>query len=325
MGFHQFFLRRLLQTVFTVWVVLTLMWILFRIVPGDPTMVFIGSGRLTPDDIQAMRQAWGLDRPLWEQYFSYLSNLVMGDFGISFQYRRPVLEVIWPMLQNTLILMAPGLTLAALAGIGVGAWLAWHQGTKRDSIVTVLSLIPRSVPVFMIGIIVLMVFAYWLQWFPIGGIRTPGFYPETPIQKIPGYDLAQHLALPVLAAFLYFVSDPLLIMRASMLEAKGEDFMKFARATGMPEKQLRRIARRNAVLPVITYIAIMVSFAFGGQVLLEVVFSWPGMGSLMVTAVSFQDYPVAQTAFFLMSVAVIVTNFFIDMLYAFLDPRISHA
>ncbi len=176
----------------------------------------------------------------------------------------------------------------------------------------------------MIGIVVLIIFAYWLQWFPIGGIRTPGFYPETAIESLPGYDLAQHLVLPVLAAFLYFVSDPLLIMRASMLEAKGEDYMKFAQATGMPENDLIGIARRNALLPVVTYIAIMVSFAFGGQVLLEVVFSWPGMGSLMVTAVSFQDYPVAQTSFFLMSLAVIFTNFLIDMLYAFLDPRIAH-
>jgi peptide/nickel transport system permease protein len=169
-----------------------------------------------------------------------------------------------------------------------------------------------------------MAFAYGLGWFPTAGMRTPAFIPETRLEQLPGYDLAIHMALPLLAAVIYFVTDPLMIMRTSMLEVAGDDFVTFARATGLPERRVRHLARRNAILPVLTYTAIMVSFAFGGQVLLEVVFSWPGMGRLMVSSVTQRDYPVAQAAFFFMAVVVIVLNLVLDMLYAVLDPRITY-
>src|SRR5690606_21528505 len=276
------------QSIVTIWVVISLMWNLFRIVPGDPTMVFVGSGRLSAEDMAVMRKAWGLDAPLWQQYFTYLENRIVGNVGTSVQFRQPVLDVILPALGNTLLLMAPALILAVLLGIFLGALLGWHRGSRFEKIGSLIAILPRSMPVFWIGILLLMIFAYGLKLFPAGGIRTPGFFPETWYQEIPFYDVGMHLILPVTAAVIYFISDPMLLMRSSLMEVKHEDYMTFAHATGLPERQLRQIAVRNAILPVVTYTAIMVSFAFGGQVLLEVVFSWPGMGRMMVTAVSFR-------------------------------------
>jgi peptide/nickel transport system permease protein len=324
MRFWPFLGRRLIQTVITLFAVVTLMWALFRLIPGDPTTVFLGAGELPPDAVAALRTSWGLDAPLWQQYLDYLRNLITGNLGLSFYYRRPVLEILLPMLWNTLVLMGFAVTAATLVGIAVGSWLGWRRGDKTEQIGTLLVLIPRALPIFWIGILLQMALAYGLGWFPIGGMRTPAFIPETRLEQLPGYDLAVHMVLPLLAAVIYFVTDPLMIMRTSMLEVAGDDFVTFARATGLPERRVRHLARRNAILPVLTYTAIMVSFAFGGQVLLEVVFSWPGMGRLMVSSVTQRDYPVAQAAFFFMAVVVIVLNLVIDMLYAVLDPRITY-
>ena len=324
MKFWPFLGRRLIQTAVTLFAVVTLMWGLFRLIPGDPTTVFLGSGELPPDAVETLRKSWGLDAPLWQQYLDYLRNLLTGNLGLSFYYRRPVLEILLPMLWNTILLMGFAVTAATLVGIAVGSWLGWRRGDKTEQVGTLLVLIPRALPIFWIGILLQMGFAYGLGWFPIGGMRTPAFIPETRLEQLPGYDVGVHMVLPLLAAVIYFVTDPLMIMRTSMLEVAGDDFVTFARATGLPERRVRHIARRNAILPVLTYTAIMVSFAFGGQVLLEVVFSWPGMGRLMVSSVTQRDYPVAQAAFFFMAVVVIVLNLVLDMLYAVLDPRITY-
>jgi peptide/nickel transport system permease protein len=324
MRFWPFLGRRLAQAVLTLFAVVTLMWGLFRLIPGDPTTVFLGAGELPPEAVEALRRSWGLDAPLWRQYLDYVQNLLTGNLGLSFYYRRPVLDVLVPMLWNSVLLMGVAVSLATVIGIVVGTWLGWKRGELSEEVGSLVVLIPRALPVFWIGILLQMVFAYGLGWLPIGGIRTPAFIPETAIQRLPGYDVALHMVLPVLTAVIYFVSDPLMIMRTSMLEVVGEDYLTFARARGLPERRIRRLARRNAILPVLTYTAIMVSFAFGGQVLLEVVFSWPGMGRLMVSSVAQRDYPVAQAAFFFMAVIVIALNLVLDVLYAFLDPRITY-
>jgi len=322
--FWPFLGRRLIQTAITLFAVVTLMWGLFRLVPGDPTTVFLGAGELPPDAVDALRRSWGLDAPLWRQYLDYVGNLVTGNLGLSFYYRRPVLDVLLPMLWNTLLLMGIAVVAATVIGITVGSWLGWRRGEAIEQLGTLAVLIPRALPVFWVAILLQMAFAYGLGWFPIGGIHTPAFIPETALERLPGYDVAMHMVLPLLAAIITFVTDPLMIMRTSMLEVAGDDFLTFARATGLPESRVRRLARRNAILPVLTYTAIMASFAFGGQVLLEVVFSWPGMGRLMVSSVTQRDYPVAQAAFFFMAVVVIAMNLALDILYAVLDPRITY-
>jgi peptide/nickel transport system permease protein len=319
------FASRLVQSLVTLWVLTTVVWLLFRLLPGDPTTALLGTGQLPPDAIAALRLAWALDDPWHVQYLRFFGNLLTGDLGLSFQFREPVAAVLAPALANTLLLMVPSVTLAVLIGVAVGARLGWRRGTLTEAGGNILVLILRSLPAFWIGIVLLMIFAYNLRWFPIGGIRTPAFEPETWVQALPGYDIGIHLVLPVAAAVLYFLADPLMIMRTAMLEARGEDFVAYAEARGLSDAEVMAIARHNALLPVVTYIGIMVSFAFGGQVLLEVVFSWPGMGRLMVNAVLQRDYPVAQAAFLVMAVMVVVLNLLVDLAYSRLDPRIRHA
>lgn len=314
---------RLAQSLLTIWILATLTWLMFRLLPGDPTTMLLGTGQLSPDAVAQLRHEWALDDPAAVQYFRYFGNLLAGNFGMSFVFRQPVMAILLPALGNTVILMLPSVLLAILVGIAAGSWLGWRRGGVAETIGSIAVLVPRSVPAFWIGIILLLVFSYTLGWFPIGGIRTPAFVPESALEALPGYDLLQHLVLPVAAAALYFVADPIMIMRTAMLETRSEDFITYAEARGLSDKAVMRIARRNALLPVVTYIAIMVSFAFGGQVLLETVFSWPGMGRLMVAAVTQRDYPVAQAAFLLMAIIVVLVNLGVDLAYGWLDPRIT--
>src|SRR6185437_1235053 len=171
-------------------------------------------------------------------------NFFTGNLGTSFAFRRPVAEILGGPLLNTLILMFPALVVAIGLGIIVGARLGWRRGQAFEAWGNFLVLIPRTLPIFWLGIIVLVVFAYGLGWFPIGGMRTPAFIPQTWWQGLPGFDLLRHLVLPMSVATLALLSDPLLIMRTSMLEVLGEDYIVFARARGLPEGVVRRIARR---------------------------------------------------------------------------------
>jgi peptide/nickel transport system permease protein len=284
----------------------------------------LGSGELPQEAQQRLREMWGLDQPQWRQFIDYVLNLTQGNLGLSFYYRRPVLEVVQPMLENTLLLMTPVVTLAIGIGIAAGTWLGWRRGGKAEEIGALLVLIPRALPVFWIGIILLALFAYQLRWFPIAGIRESFFFPENAWQALPGYDVARHLVLPIVTGVLVTMADPLMIQRTALLGVRGEDFMILARARGLSDRAQRRLARRNAILPVLTYSAIMVGFAFGGQVLLEVVFNWPGIGRMMVDSITQRDYPVAQATFFLMAVAVVLMNLVVDLAYGWLDPRIRY-
>lgn len=295
---------------------------MFRVIPGDPTTVYLGTGQLSADAAAAQRQQWGLDDPLWQQFVRYILNVARGDFGISFLHRRPVLEMLLPALGNTVLLLAPALALATLVGVAFGARLGWIRGRRSEVFWSLLVLLPRALPAFWIGTIVLVLFGYGKNWFPIGGMRTPGFYPTTWWEQLPGFDVAWHLVLPILAAFIYYLADPLLMMRSAMLDVRNEDFVAYARSRGFSEGAVRRLAARNALLPVVNYIGIMIGFAFGGQVLLEVVFSWPGMGRLMVNAVTDRDYPMAQAAFLMMAAIVIAINLLVDLIAARLDPRL---
>lgn len=316
--------KRLLHMAITLLLVLTMMWFLFRLIPGDPLVVFLGQGQLGPEQLAQLRAAWGLDQPLWLQFLSYLRNFLTGDLGISFVFRRPVLSVLVEPLINTLILMIPAMVLSIYIAVRGGVWLGWNRGTRAESWVSLLLLIPRTLPVFWLAIIVVVIFSYQLEWFPMSGMRTMAFTPETWWEELPGFDLLRHLALPLLVAVLNSASDPLLVMRTSMIEVSGEEYLTYARAKGLTERQVRAVAQRNALMPIITYSAIMVGFAFGGQVLLEYVFSWPGMGQLMVNAVNNRDYPVAQASFFLMAFVVIFLNFLTDLIYIMVDPRVRY-
>lgn len=317
---RRYIASQILQTIFTLFAVLTLTWVLFRLIPGDPATIYI-SGHLSPEDIAALKKSWGLDAPLYTQYFRYIRNIFNGNFGISFYFREPVMDIIIPRLLNTLILMGPAMVMAIIGGAILGSHLGWRRGSKIERFGAVLSLFVRSFPIFLSGIIVLMLFSHFLGWFPLGGMRTIGLFSSTWMGHF--LDVTHHLVLPLTVALLYFIGDVIMISRTSMLELIGEEFLDFARAKGLGASKVRKIAMRNAIIPVITYSTVMIGFAFGGQVLLETVFSWPGIGRLMVNSVTRHDYPVAQAAFFIMAFMVIVANLVVDLLYGYLDPRIT--
>lgn len=318
-----FLARRCLQTVIVLFVVVSLVFALFRLLPGDPTAMMVDQNL---DELarQRLLVEWGLDAPLHEQYFTFLKNIAVLNFGISFYYQQPVWEAIRSTLWNTIVLMGAAMAVALGVGVIVGAYLGWRRGSKTERFGLVLALFLRSAPIFWLGIIILMVFSYWLHLFPTGGMRSIGSSSSSLLETYWSVDFLYHLALPLLTAALYFVADPMLVMRTSMLELRGEDFLEYLEAIGFSEASRMRHCARNALLPVVTFSAIMVSFVFGGQVLLEIVFSWPGIGREMVVAIDHRDYPVAQGTFVIMSTMVILMNFIVDILYSYLDPRIRY-
>ena len=323
MGKRAFFIRRLLQTILLLWVVLTLMFFLFRMMPGDPVSMLV-SLDLDQTAQDQIREDWGLDKPLHIQYALYLRNLLRADFGTSFFYASPVWEAIFDQLRNTLILMVISVVTALVLSIPIGAFLGWKRGKRIERIGVLLPLAVRSVPIFWAGILFLMVFAFWLKVFPVGGMHSPQVSPLPFPNFLWTTDFLRHLALPFMCATLFLMPEPIMIMRTSTLEVKGAEFLDLLKAKGMTEAGLIRHAARNSLLPVVSWTTLMASFAFGGQVLLEVVFTWPGIGREMVLAVSRQDFPVAQATFFMMAFVVIVMNFFLDLVYGLLDPRIVY-
>ena len=314
--------QRLLMMVITIWAVLTIVFFMIRLIPGDPTTVFVRED-MPLEAIRQQRAAWGLDDPLYVQYLRYLGNLATLNFGDSFQQRLPVGDVLWKAVGNTLILLVPATVFMTVLGAVLGAVAGWRRGSRFEASTVVVSLLLRSMPTFFIGMLLLMFFAYNWQWLPPGGMVEPGSFPSFWSMLIsPG--LWKHLALPTAAVVLHGVYAPMLLMRTSIIEFKGEDFVEVLRAKGLPEREIIRHAARNAILPLITSTAITFALLVDGQVVLEQVFSWPGAGRLVVRAMLDRDYPVLQAAFFLVATSVVVANFIADMLYGYLDPRVRY-
>jgi peptide/nickel transport system permease protein len=323
MGKKAYFIRRLIESVIILFVITTVVFIMFRLIPADPTSTLIDS-QLSPEARQLIRADWGLDKPLYIQYLKYIANLLRGDFGVSFIYRKPVFEVISGTIWNTLVLMGLAISIAFVGAIIGGAYLGWRRGKTVEKVGVMCAVFFQAMPLFWIGIITLILFSYWIRIFPTGGMHTLGTEVSEGLGKYLSVDFLHHLGLPLICASLYYMAHPLLIMRTSMLEIKGEDFLEMSLAKGFDEKVLIKHCARNALLPVVTHGAVMSGFVFGGQVLLETVFSWPGMGKELVKAVMQLDYPVAQAVFLLMAITVVSMNFFVDVLYGYLDPRIVY-
>lgn len=315
--------KRLIIAFFTLFILVSIVFFMFRVIPGDPISMFIDSG-LDQESQQLLLELYGLDKSIPQQYIIYLKGLFTGDLGNSFTYGKPVLDVIAERFLNTLILTVTSLALAYTIGIAVGSYLAWHRNTKIDYIGIIMALIIRCAPVFWTGLLLLSVFSFKLGWLPLGGMTTVGSDFANFWDKISSLDFLKHLILPAITSALYSMATPTLLMRTSMLEVIKEDFVELALAKGIPEKKvMRRHAMRTALLPVVTIFAVSVGFAIGGSVLVETVFRWPGMGREIVLAVSSRDYPMAQGAFLFIGFATIMFNLLADILYAYLDPRVS--
>lgn len=320
----SFILGRFAQTVLVLWVVSTVLFLIFRLMPGDPLVAYIDP-TFTEEMQRELRQQFGLDQPLQVQYLVYLRNLVRGEFGRSFFARQPVGEVVWSVLPNTLALTLSALLAAYVVGVLGGAWLAARRNTRVEAWGIPAVLATRAAPEFWVGMLMLAVFSFQLNWFPSAGATSPGSVYGSWWGQVFSLDFARHLALPAVTLALYLQGLPTLLMRNTMLEVMDEDFITFARMRGLPERAiLLRHAARNALLPVVTAFALGIGYSIGGNVIIETVFSWPGLGRTLVRAVAAKDYPVAQAAFFLIAVIMIAMNFVADLLYSLLDPRVSH-
>jgi peptide/nickel transport system permease protein len=323
-------LRRIGLALLTIVFVTILNFFLFRVLPGDPAKAGARDPRMTAAAQQAIRERFGLDKPLLinlgggnpfdSQFFRYFGNLLQGDLGISYNFNRPVAGLLGEYLANTLLLVLAGEILAMLLGIALGVVAAWRRGTALDVAVLLFSLFTWALPTFFLGIILLIIGSTVLH-LPVAGIRTPGANYAGPWDQI--VDVGRHLLLPTVTLAVILLGQYMLIMRSSLLDVLSEDYILTAKAKGLRDgKIMRDHAMRNAMLPMITLIALTLGFTVSGSVLIESVFSWPGLGRAVFDAVSRRDYPMLQGAFLLITVSVVLANTLADLLYASLDPRV---
>lgn len=324
MSRRSYFLRRVARWVVLTWLLVTIVFVLFRVTPGDPTGFLVG-GSFTEETRQNILESFGLHKPLHVQYFLFLKNLLFaGELGVSFHYRRPVLEVILPRIINTLLIMAPAMVAVMISAYLLGSRLGWQKGERIDQVGSYLLVAVRSLPHFVLGLFLLIIFAFWLELLPTGGMGPIDAGSQSLSERLTSPAFYKHLFLPFLTAYLFFLADPFLLMRGNMVNQRTEDYVNLLILKGLTEKRVRDHAARNAMLPLVTYATPAVAIAFGAQILIEIVFSWPGIGRELVLAVHRNDYPVAQGAFFIIGFLVITTNLLVDFLYAYIDPRIEH-
>ena len=336
----RYLLSKISWALFTILFVIVLNFFLFRILPGDPARAGIRDPRLTRENIEAIRVRYGLDKPIINcfeslnpvkvgscavnpldtQFFIYMGNLVQGDLMISFHTNRPVVDILSERLWNTVLLIGAGQILAIMIGIFFGMFSAWKARTSLDYLSLTLSLVAWSIPTFWLGVILL----FWgsNHGMPIAGMSTPGM-SSYPLLTRWG-DVAQHMFLPTLTYTIVYMGEYMLIMRSSLLDVLSEDYILTAKAKGLSVFQiLKDHAIKNAMLPLVTIIAINLGFTVGGVIQIETVFSWPGLGMTIVEALNRRDFPVLQGAFLLIAVSVIIANLLADLAYSYLDPRVK--
>lgn len=312
----SFILKRLATGVVLVWIVLTLIFIMLQTVPGDPAVQLLtgaGGGAVSPEAVEAMRAQLGLDLPVWQQYWNYLTGVFTGDLGTSFSDGREVSAMILERLPRTLELVLLAVLLALLIGIPLGS-LAARRGGLTDSTISVLTSIGMSVPVYIIGTIFVLYLSIYLGWFPSGGFRE--------INE----DFIGHftrLILPAVALSLGIISIVSRMTRSAVLENLQQDWVRTARSWGLGEKKVfNKYVLRNSMTPVATVTGLQVGSLLGGTVLIEQVFIWPGLSSLLIESVVARDFPVVQGIVIVLSVVFILINLFVDILYGYLDPRV---
>lgn len=303
-------------------VIATLNFLLLQLVPGDLADVMAGeAGAATPEYMERLRSEYGLDQPVLHQLWHYVSNLLQLDLGYSFRHQLPVSELLLDRLGPTLILMGTSLFLAVLTGVVLGVLSTRKLNGFLDTAIAVLALVAFATPIFWSGLMAIIVFSATLGWLPSGGFTTIG-------AELSGFawalDVASHMVMPVLSLFLFFTAAYTRLMRASMLEVLGQDYVTTARAKGLSESiVIFKHALRNALLPIVTMIGLQMGALIGGSVLVETVFAWPGIGRLAFEAVFQRDLNVLLGILFLSSVVVLLANVLVDFAYALLDPRIE--
>lgn len=297
---------RTMQSALLILLVTIVVFFLLQLTPGDPVAIMLGE-HATPEQVDAVRRSMGLDLPLHYQYARFMANAVRGDFGMSIRAQRPALEVVMERLPATLQLSAGAFAVALLIGMPVGILSAVKRLSFWDHGSMFFALLAQSMPVFWLGLMLIILFAVKLHLLPASGMGGP-----------------QHLVLPSITLSVILIGLIIRLTRSSLLEVLGQDYVRTARAKGLNERVvLLRHALRNALIPLVTVLGMRMGLLLGGAVITETVFAWPGLGMVTVTAIHQRDYPVVQTAVFILALIVVFINWFVDLLYTYLDPRIK--
>lgn len=303
----RYILRRLLYALPTLLGVTLAVFLLVRLIPGDPARLIAGL-LASDEEVQRLRTELELDRPLPEQYVRFLANVLSGDLGLSAVTRTPVIVEIGIRARATMTLAVTSTALAVAAGVGAGVLAAAYHNTAVDYAVMVAALSGVSVPVFWLGIMLMLLFAVHLHWLPAGGIGTPA-----------------HLILPAVTLAAFSTAIVARMTRGSLLEVLGMDFVRTARAKGIAQwAVIIRHALRNALIPVVTVVGLQFGTLLGGAVLTETTFAWPGLGRLLVSAITARDYPVIQGIVIVFATMFVLVNLVTDLLYVYIDPRIRY-
>jgi len=301
-------IRRLLLAVFVLWGAVTVVFVIVRLIPADPALLVAGMDA-SPEQIAAIRKDMGLDQSLLVQYVTYLGNVATGNFGKSYTQNVPAMQLIGQVLPNTALLAVLGCALALVVSFPLGLLAALRANRFSDRVVTTLSLLTQSLPGFWVGVVLMLIFSRQLKWLPSAGLNGPQYY-----------------VLPVITVALPFIAVLIRMTRSGLLEVIGEGYITTARAKGLPERTvIFPHATRNATIPIITVVGLEFGTLLGGAVITESVFSFPGVGRLLVDSILHRDYNLVQACVVIIAAAFVLVNLVVDLLYGYLDPRVRLA
>jgi len=322
---RAYLIRKVFYLLITIIMIMSFNFLIFKLLPGDPITLLFPRGA-TPETLEYWNHALGYDKPLLDQYLWAIIAPFVGDFGISVTYtpRVPISDILAPYLVKTLFLVGLGTVITIFVGIYVGRESAWRRGKLYDKVATSISVILYSVPTFLTAIFLIIIFAFWVPGWPLGGATSPieRFERLDTVSQI--LDLAHHALLPLFALVIGSIAGFSLIVRSSLIDVLTEDYILTAEAKGLDNRTiLRKHAMPNAYLPLVATVALNVGWVLGGTIMIEYIFTYKGLGYLGWEAILCQDFPLLQTVFFLEVVAVVFANFIADILNFYIDPRIK--
>jgi peptide/nickel transport system permease protein len=316
----RFVARRVIQAIPTFFGITLLSFTVLRLSPGDPVLILFGAQNLRADEIAALRAAYGLDQPLPIQYLSWLGHVLGGDFGRSFLYKRPVIEMIQASLPNTLLLAVLALLLTVAVGVPLGVLAARFRGSWLDQAIRIFGVAGHAIPAFWFGLLFILILSVQFRLFPVGGMLTVGKDPL----DIP--DRLAHLVGPVLTLSLAGIANYSRYMRTETLEVLSQDYVRTARAKGLREGVVLFVhSLRNSLLPLVTALGTQVAFLVSGAVVIEQVFAWPGMGRMTYEAARSKDYPIVMAVVVIASTMLLLSYILRDVMYGVVDPRVRRS
>ena len=318
----EYVIKRLFYCFLAFFVGISITFAILHLMPGDyiSHLLINIESNISPEASEAFKHKFGLDKSLTEQYFIYINNLLYGDWGYSFEYGVPILNIVVEKLRWTLILLVPATLLSLLIGVFIGAYFGWKSGSKLDLSVLNVMIFIRAIPSYWWALMFVLIFGFYLGLFPLGGYMGIGVL-ESGTDYL---DILHHSLLPMITLTLCSIPGNYYLMRNSMLLTVGEDYIITARGKGLSEKDiLFKHTVKNAMLPMVTMITLELVFMISGSVFIETIFSWPGMGMLMIDAMNARDLPLLQGIFLMDTLLIIIANFTADMLYSCIDPRVK--